>query len=289
MTILDAITSLPDGDRLPCKFHGETVMLRRLPGGRVGFLSIPRGSPAAGPGYAAMLRAGVKPALERETGNMWQWSCSVPDATAAAFEASRELAADIPARSRKRRAAPSLYVYFDMDGVLVRFNETDSVARPFLVPGSGYFRNQPPDTKAVDLMRCLDEFPKVRTSVLTALLPGLDDGIAAEHEADKRAWCLSRRLTADFDLDAPGLPFACLRDCGKDTVLRGLPKDEDRSRHVLVDDDPANLYAWEEAGGTPVQYVQRKRTVSRIDRTVLTWDMTVPEMAQAVFMSPHVF
>ena len=47
----------------------------------------------------------------------------------------------------------------------------------------------------MDLMRCLSEFPKIKTIVLTRLLNPLAQILADEHENDKRAWCLEHALT----------------------------------------------------------------------------------------------
>lgn len=179
---------------------------------------------------------------------------------------------------------PIFHVYFDMDGVLARFIEEDSVTKPFLVPGSGYFRNLPPDTRAVDLMRCVDEFPRVHTHVLTRLLRDIEPGIAGEHEADKLAWCRAHRLTRDFDGPGQG-SFICIRHApDKNAVLETVPRPADRKLHVLVDDDPRILRAWEQAGGTGFLYIQSHRTVNRsydTDRVLHGTDQ-VPAMANKI-------
>jgi len=183
---------------------------------------------------------------------------------------------------------PILHVYFDMDGVLVRFDEQDSVTKPFLVPGSHYFRHQPADTKAVDLMRALDEFRAIKTHVLTRLLPGLDKDIMDEHEADKLAWCQDISLTAGFGHGREA-PFACLRGThDKNLPLIGIQPRSARNRHVLIDDDPQILTAWEKEGGVGFQYVQYGRTaIRRHHRNVIHWDTPVAELAAIVMAAPY--
>lgn len=181
-------------------------------------------------------------------------------------------------------AAPELFVYFDMDGVLVEFNNQDAITQPFRNPGSHYFRHQPPDAKAVDLMRCLSEFPKVKTIVLTRLLNPLAKILADEHEQDKRAWCLDHALTREFDQDGPDLPFICLRNVhNKAGVLAGLPPGTDKKRHILIDDDVVNLTTWKQAGGIAYQYIQPGRHVQKFGRNILTSGMPIRTMVEAIF------
>lgn len=185
---------------------------------------------------------------------------------------------------RNAMTEPKLFVYFDMDGVLVEFNDQDTITQPFRVPGSHYFRNQPPDAKAVDLMRCLSEFPKIKTIVLTRLLNPLAQILADEHENDKRAWCLEHALTPDFDQDGPDLPFICLKNVNdKTSVLASLPPGENKKRHILIDDDIMNLAAWKQAGGTAYQYMQPGRNVQRFGKQVLESSMPVLKMAEVIF------
>lgn len=182
---------------------------------------------------------------------------------------------------------PILHVYFDMDGVLVRFDEKDSVTRPFMEPGSHYFLRQVPDTKAVDLMRALDEFPRVRVHVLTRLLPDLDGPVADEQEADKLAWCRNIRLSSGF---GPGreAPFACLRGTSdKNAPLLAVADWNARAYHVLIDDDHRILRDWEAAGGVGFQYRQYHRTCAGRHRSLLSWDMPVAEMAAAILKAPY--
>ena len=179
-------------------------------------------------------------------------------------------------------AVPELYAYFDMDGVLVRFDEDDAATKPCLVPGSRYFRDLPPDTKAVDLMRCVDEFPKVRTSVLTRLVPKIGPDLAEEHEADKLGWCVRYRLVEGFGDGAGKPPFRCLRDADDKTpALAGIPTDARRA-HVLVDDDPAMVRSWKRAGGTAFLYVQSHRHIRNTNLAALGRSMSVPEMAARI-------
>lgn len=181
---------------------------------------------------------------------------------------------------------PILHVYFDMDGVLAHFNELHTVTKPFLAPGSHYFLYPEPDTKAVDLMRALDEFPNVRTHVLTRLLPGLDESLMDEHERDKLAWCRNLRLTRDF-AHGKEAPFICLRGTmDKSSALEDVPDRYGRAWRVLVDDDPAILKAWEDAGGTGFQYVQYKRTYPDRHSRILTYGDSVPDMAARILRSP---
>lgn len=182
---------------------------------------------------------------------------------------------------------PILHVHFDMDGVLVHFDEQDSITKPFMELGSHYFLHQAPDTKAVDLMRALDEFPRVRTHVLTRLFPDLDDDVADEQEADKLAWCRNTRLSAGFE---PGreAPFACLRGTpDKNAPLLAVPKWNDRAYHILIDDDRQVLRDWEAIGGVGFQYRQYRRTCACWHRGLLTWDMPMAEMAAAILKAPY--
>lgn len=184
----------------------------------------------------------------------------------------------------KNRITPELHVYFDMDGVLVKFSERDAVTKPFLIKGSHYFRYQPPDAKAIALMRCLDSFPKIRTGVLTRLCNPLDPDLADEHETDKKLWCLEHRPSDGFGgQDGQNAPFMCLRNVNDKTgLLKSLPPDTDLKRRILIDDDPAQLEAWTLMGGTACQYRQYGRRTERWGRSILSWDMSVHDMTDRI-------
>ena len=112
--------------------------------------------------------------------------------------------------------------YFDMDGVLVHFNEEDSVTRPFFLLGAHYYRKLEPNPVAVELFKYLNSREDTCALVCTRLyyrdapkmiLPQL----LVEQETDKLHWC-EKHLGITYD------EFFCLpMEPSKDKVIDAVP------------------------------------------------------------------
>lgn len=151
---------------------------------------------------------------------------------------------------------PTATLYFDLDGVLARYVDEDSHSRPFMTPGSAYFRRLPPNPLPVALARLLHERRDLNVRVLTRVLdvPGLVD----EWTRDKAAWAQEHCPFIER-------PTRVVVGDDKNAVLLELrernPSVNARA-HVLIDDDPRMLQKWVAAGGSGVQYVQPNHRVN---------------------------
>lgn len=135
--------------------------------------------------------------------------------------------------------------YFDMDGVLAKFNKSANTANPplFNRPGQHYFLKCEPDIKAITIAQ-------------TMLAAGLDVRILSrlngpremldEWRCDKTAWL--KRYMPDISSE-----HIILTETTKDKFLNHIPERQ-RAAHVLIDDFNENLAMWEENGGVGVKY-----------------------------------
>lgn len=144
-------------------------------------------------------------------------------------------------------------IYFDMDGVLVHFDETHP-KNAIMAPGGHYFLACAPDPRAIALWERLQRHPSMETAVLTRLFRGLPAALKQEQATDKLDWCRK-----NLDARPCALRFLCT-DGSKREFLEDVLEGE-RRLHVLLDDDPAVLTDWENAGGTGIQYLQPARHV----------------------------
>ena len=159
--------------------------------------------------------------------------------------------------------------YFDMDGVLAIFDERASVEKPFMRPGSHFFRKCEPDERAVAILEAMArEENRCEVIVLSRLPANLSDTLAKEQAADKMLWC--------EDVLPENVDVIVIRANDKTGVLLEIPAPE-RSYHVLIDDDPEIVRTWRAAGGTAIQYVQPHRNLKRIDGPSIGPDTTTEQ------------
>ena len=117
-------------------------------------------------------------------------------------------------------------IYVDMDGVQAVYGFGDSVEE-MAVPG--YFLNRPAQENMIRVMKMLDQDPRFRVIVLSAVF-------SAEHNIrDKKAW-----------LEAQGLGGieTCFVPLGENKADR-TDKNE---VNILIDDFSKNLFRWESSG-----------------------------------------
>lgn len=142
-----------------------------------------------------------------------------------------------------------MHFYFDMDGVLVRFDEGFHVSQEWRKPG--YFKNCEPDRIAVMLAHCLHAMPNHSVRILTRVLDEPEN--IRRWTRDKKAW-----MKENMPFISLSREFTCTAAPVKSEILRDVPEHA-RLLHVLVDDDPKMLEEWRRAGGTSVQYIQAHR------------------------------
>ena len=181
--------------------------------------------------------------------------------------------------------------YFDMDGVLVYFDEQAKTDKPFNILNSHYFTTCPPDVTAVDVMKSLSLLPGCDVKVLTRVYLEIPDErllnqLLDEHTADKRAWCerfLDFRAARDWSQVNTVDDFICLRQTNvKTAVLDGIPQHL-RRHHVLIDDDPVILAAWVNAGGSAVQFLQPQRKVAMWHGKIIKSGDSVPHAVNELY------
>ncbi len=117
-------------------------------------------------------------------------------------------------------------VYVDMDGVQAVYGFEDSVeemSRP------GYFRNRPVHDNVIELMRKLEENPRFKVSVLSAVFED------SHSENDKKLWLEKQGLG---DVSRIFVPYG---ENKADYVSHD-------GKNILIDDFSKNLFEWEQNG-----------------------------------------
>lgn len=153
-------------------------------------------------------------------------------------------------------------IYFDMDGVLAKWNSKASVEDTF---EKGYFLHCEPDYKMIDLAKtCFSAFPK-QTYILSA---AYQNGYA---EKEKRVWLESKGLGG---LQKIFVPYGNRKE---DYAKTNRPA-------ILIDDFSQNLRYWNDV---PQHF--GIKYYNGINGTKYTWtgpslsrDMTVDEMIEKI-------
>lgn len=114
-------------------------------------------------------------------------------------------------------------LYFDMDGVLAKWNPNVSTEDTFK---KGYFLNREPDTLMVELAKEMRNQPGVRVYILTAVY---DNGYAEE---EKKQWLINNGLSNFSFINVP---------YGLDKALAI----KQSVKSFLIDDYSVNLHNWE--------------------------------------------
>lgn len=147
--------------------------------------------------------------------------------------------------------------YFDMDGVLAVYEpESPPGSRPWLDPDAHFYATRRPDEAAVAIATAAAA--RADVSVVTRVPD--EPSRLRDWTDEKRTW-LAAHAPALSGRDLVVIPSD---EHDKSSALRDVPASERRG-HCLVDDDPAVLTRWVEAGGSAVQY-------SRLATPHAPWD-----------------
>ena len=150
----------------------------------------------------------------------------------------------------------NLTIYFDMDGVLAKYDRNGYIATdeqpvaPFLQPGGHYFLNLEPDEKAIEALRLLNE--KLTVKVLTAIPK--KGSLFLEHAKDKIKW-LNKYcpfINTDEQFIATATDKGAIAKSITDYDSLGLSNFS--INHILIDDYNNNLDNWVYKGGTALKY-----------------------------------
>ncbi len=141
-----------------------------------------------------------------------------------------------------------MHIYFDMDGVLVKYDRNAYLSKqsPFYQKGVHYFRDLEADSLMLNLYLVLQRQNRHHLYIVTSITN--DAKLCLEHCKDKITWLQNHQIATKRNQH---LLFAASpkRNCVEDFQHRHLtPQD------VLIDDYNPNLEAWQEAGGTAIKY-----------------------------------
>lgn len=141
-------------------------------------------------------------------------------------------------------------IYFDMDGVLFRFDFDGYTGKPvpeFKKLGSHYFLHREPVSVALQLFKyCLEAFP-LDTYVLTSVCA--EPEIRHEQVIDKIESLY--RVAPEFDIGSHFI--ACAGD--KRNNIIAIREMSLTHRDVLIDDYNPNLYKWIWSGGSAIKFL----------------------------------
>lgn len=114
-------------------------------------------------------------------------------------------------------------LYFDMDGVLAKWNPNVSTEDTFK---KGYFLNPEPDTLMIELAKEMRNQPGVRVYILTAVY---DNGYAEE---EKKQWLINNGLS---NFSFVYVPYGLDKASAVNQSVKSF----------LIDDYSVNLHNWE--------------------------------------------
>ena len=170
----------------------------------------------------------------------------------------------------------NLIIYFDMDGVLVKYDRNGYITSPsnpippFLQPNGHYFLNLEPDEKAIKTLELLNKELKVK--VLTALPK--KGSLFLEHVIDKITW-----LKKYCPFINPETQFIATA-INKETIAKSIIDYDNLGfsnfsiNHILIDDYNNNLNNWVYKGGTALKYSNGVNSEDSYDGIVLDQSMT---------------
>ena len=141
-----------------------------------------------------------------------------------------------------------LFVWFDMDGVLNRYDR--SIYRGekplYLKKGLHYYRNAPADSTALKMLKYVSSLRGVQYRIITCLPDG---EIFYEHLLDKKYWLSQNAPYAEDRL------VSCIEDkYGCAEAVLGS-RDFAKYTNILIDDFNSNLLNWQESGGISIKYL----------------------------------
>lgn len=145
-----------------------------------------------------------------------------------------------------------MMIYFDMDGVLVRYDRSAYTGSEpvFKKLGAHYFRTQPADERMLQafckLVNIAAESDDVNVRVLSSLVN--TGSLFLEQYRDKQAWL--KEHAPDFDPSGFVPAITDKRSVAEFLTGRSLTVND-----VLIDDYNKNLEDWREHGGLAVKYL----------------------------------
>lgn len=177
----------------------------------------------------------------------------------------------------------NMIVYFDMDGVLAKYNRSgyvsiDGKTPPYLMKDGHYFFNLEPDEKAIAILQKLNEVCSVK--ILTAV--SKKGSIYLEHVRDKIAWinkyCPFIDIKTQFISTATDKGNLAKSICDYDSL--GLSSFS--INHILIDDYNNNLNNWVYHGGTALKYINGINSESSYNGITLDQDMSVDDVVELI-------
>lgn len=158
-------------------------------------------------------------------------------------------------------------IYFDMDGVLVKYDRSAYQGQEplFTVKGGRYFRKLEPDERAVRAFQLLSqrEQPLRILSSLTNI-----GSIFLEQYADKKAW-IAEHLPG-FENEDTFIPAIT----NKRNIAEFMLKRKLTINDVLIDDYNPNLDEWRNNGGLAIKYLNGINSADSFSGPIIDLDMT---------------
>ncbi len=166
---------------------------------------------------------------------------------------------------------PMKTIYFDMDGVLAKYDYNlyvpgpNGELAPFLKLKSHVFLNLEPEENVMEAFNELYTKYKGSDSVSIKVLTSIPTGLLqAEHTIDKFKWCM--KYIKNFDSD----DFFCTSVKKHDAISESLW--QLTKYDVLIDDYWKNLENWREHGGRAVKFINGINSVNPdFDSVMANW------------------
>ena len=167
-------------------------------------------------------------------------------------------------------------IYFDMDGVLARYDRHayEGEYPAYKQMGGHYFRNVMPDARMVQLLETAEKRPEeFECNVITTL--NNHGGLFLEQYRDKLEWLGEHVEGMTFDVNGNFIPIIG----SKRRVASWLKRNRLDYMDVLIDDFNPNLRDWQEHGGLAVKYLNGINSPS-FDGPMITTDMSSEDILE---------
>ena len=172
-------------------------------------------------------------------------------------------------------------IYFDMDGVLAKYDRDAYVGElpRFRQPGAHYFRDLPPDERAVEALRILEETNEERDGLFVLSSLTNTGSIFLEQYRDKTLWLEDQfGAVARRPMLVPSVTNK--RDVAEFLMHRRLTVND-----VLIDDYNPNLEDWRDHGGMAVKYLNGINSADSFSGPIIDLSMSarnIVEMLEAL-------
>lgn len=163
-----------------------------------------------------------------------------------------------------------LNFWFDMDGVLVKYNKNDFIGDnpPFLQLNKHYFRNLEPDNLMVKTLRYLHKFTNHDIYILTTV--SSDSDVQKEQISDKSMWL--NKHCPFIDIKNQFIPVTDNKTATAINILNNIYNTDSHQlspQNILIDDFNKNLNDWKNANGTAVKYINGVNNPDSFDGHIL--------------------